>query len=221
MVRKTRKANHKQGKVDGIYTIPELRRSFEHIESYLQKQFKENKSKEMVIKNLQSEWKKVFMKDLDYKSAEAYVEHVARYKKSTRTTLKKSHTKKKHGGAISPLAGAPLDYMTRQGVYIQPGSVPPNAYGNILDYVSKGFWNPEPGQSYDPVPGQTHYVTHTPAEMGNNTVHFPTMKGGKINQRNSRKLRIGGSSVPAGVLQDMKDIWYGKQVGPSPDQTQR
>ena len=29
------------------------------------------------------------------------------------------------------------------------------------------------------------------------------------------------SSSPPGVLQDAQDMWYGKSVGPSPDQVQR
>ncbi len=74
------------------------------------------------------------------------------------------------------------------------------------------------------MPGQTRYVTSTPQGMGDNTVHF-SAKGGK--RGSTRKLRRSGgtrlipASVPPTVLQDMQDMWYGRQVGPSPDQTQR
>jgi hypothetical protein len=227
MVRKTRKHHPKKEKEHGVMTIPELRRSFEYIEEYIDKLSRSTMNKNEMITTLQKEWENVFHKSIDRKSAEAYVEHVISSKKQVRKTLRK-----KRGGA-EPIMGAPLDYTTRPGVYIEPAAIPPNAYGNILDYVSKGFWNPEQGHSYDPVPGQTHYPTNVPKGMGENTVSF---KGGN---RKSRKLRRGGNlnlsqlgatlsqithvpaSVPASNLQNFQQMWYGKEVGPSPDQTQR
>ena len=211
MANKTRKNKHKSK--DGIQSIPELRRCFEYIEEYAMKQAKLNHSKDKNVKDLQKEWKKVFHKELDTKSAELYIEHLLKFPQNKRKTLKKS-------GGAQPIAGAPLDYSTRAGIYTEPSAIPPNAYGNILEYISKGFWNPEQSHSYDPVPGQTHYVTSTPQNMGDNTVHF---KGGK---RKTRKLRRGGmrlipSSVPAGILQDAQDTMLGKHLGSSPDQTQR
>ena len=96
---------------------------------------------------------------------------------------------------------------------------------------------PEPGQKFDPVPGQPPWPV-PPVGMGSNAVHFATVKGGSRNR--SRKVRRGGgilddirsllpqipsrpipSSSPPGVLQDAQDYWYGKSVGPSPDQVQR
>lgn len=228
MVHKTRKQHHRHSKkVEGIYSIPELRRCFEHIEEYLQRKVHSKESHSELVKDFQKEWKKVFHKEIDRKAAEAYVDHVIQQSKSkhTRRTLRRSK-----GGAAQlastqvPIAGAPLDYVTRPGLYPPPGQIPPRAYGNILEYVSKGFWNPEPAQQYDPVPGQTRYVTSTPQGMGDNTVHF-SAKGGK--RGSTRKLRRSGgtrlipASVPPTVLQDMQDMWYGRQVGPSPDQTQR
>ena len=60
------------------------------------------------------------------------------------------------------------------------------------------------------------------------------MRKDNCKRKTRRGLRSGGaailsqtfsrpisSSVPPGVLQDMQDIWYGKTVGPSPDQVQR
>jgi len=216
MVRKTRKHHTKRS--EGIYSIPELRRSFEYIEGYLNKKAHTRDSHADIVKDFQKEWKKVFHKEIDKKSAESYVDHVMLQAKSTRRTLRKSQT-----GGVAPIAGAPLDYTTRAGMYPPPGQIPPNAYGDILEYVSKGFWNPEQGHSYDPVPGQTHYVTSVPKGMGDNTVNF-SAKGGK---RQTRKLRKSGgtrlipASIPPSILQDAQDIFLGKQVGPSPDQTQR
>jgi len=243
MVRKTRKNySSKSKKEKGIYSIPELRRSFEHIEKFVDQKIASHESKDKIVKDLRKEWTRVFLKDLDKKSAESFVENQYSKKKSSR-----HRTIRRSGGAgaqlantYTPIAGAPNDYVTRQGIYLAPGQIPDKAghlplsdgsksnFGSYVQYVDKGFWNPEPGQSYDPVPGQTRFPTSTPAGMGDNTVHFAA-KGGKRKQKATRKLRRGGanvlspltSTVPAGVLQDMKDMWYGKQVGPSPDQVQR
>jgi hypothetical protein len=237
MVRKTRKyGSHKKSK--GIYSIPELRRSFEHIESYINGKIVQKESKEKLVKDLRKEWSKVFFKDLDKKSADSFVSDRLS-KKHKRRTLK--------GGAV-PLAGAPLDSTTRQGIYLAPGQIPDNAghlplsdgsksnFGSYVPYVDKGFWNPEIAQSYDPVPGQTRFPTSVPAGMGSNI-----FKGGRRQIRQTRKGRRNGGglikdmgttlsqafshpaspSVPPTIIKDTQDIWYGKAVGPSPDQVQR
>ncbi len=217
---KTRKHHRTSRKSEGIYSIPELRRSFEHVEDFLMRKVHSKESHNDIVKEFQKEWRKVFHKEIDKKSAEAYVEHIFLQTKSHNKTLR--HTKK-HKGGQAPIAGAPLNYMVRPGLYPPPGQAPPNAYGDILEYVSKGFWNPEPAQQYDPVPGQTIYPTSVPKGMGDNTVNF-SVKGGK---RQSRKLRKSGgtrlipASAPPSILQDAQDMFYGKQVGLSPDQTQR
>jgi hypothetical protein len=228
MVRKTRR--HVSKKQTGVFSIPELRRAFEHIEEFVDNKVAQRESKDQIIKDLQKEWSRTFHKDLDKKSADAFVSDRLTKTPSRRKTLRK------RGGA------APLDHTTRAGIYLAPGQIPDKAghlplsdggksnFGSYVQYVNKGFWNPEPGHSYDPVPGQTHYPTAPPAGMGTNTVHFAA-KGGK------RRTRRGGAltgsllqqafnhpipaSAPPGVLQDMQDMWYGKQVGPSSDQVQR
>lgn len=235
MVRKTRR-QPKNKKSKGIFSIPELRRSFEHIEDFVNEKMALKRSKEELVKDLRKEWFSVFFKELDKKSAEAFVNERMNRKQSSR-----HKTLKHHGGG--PLAGAPNDYVTRQGVYLAPGQIPTSdghlplsdgtksTFGSYVQYVDKGFWNPEPGQSYDPVPGQTRFPTSVPVGMGDNTVHFAA-KGGSKNK--SRKVRRGGAAMmsqtftrpigtssPPGILQDFQDSWYGKQTGPSPDQTQR
>lgn len=219
MTRKTRKQKPK-----GIFSIPELRRSFEHIEEYVDNKIQSKESKEQIVKDLKREWKKTFLKDLDNKSAYAFVNDQMGSKRSRKT--------RKHGGAA--LAGAPLDYTTRAGIYLAPGQIPvdghlplsdgsKSTFGSFVDYVSNGFWNPEPGQSYDPVQGQVRFPTSTPLHMGDNTVHF-SKGGSRKNRKSGRKTRKGGrfpASVPAGIIQDMQDMWKGKEVGPSPNQVQR
>ena len=71
MVHKTRR-HHSNKKSKGIYSIPELRRSFEHIESYINEKIALKDSKEKLVKDLRKEWSKVFFKELDKKSAESF-----------------------------------------------------------------------------------------------------------------------------------------------------
>ena len=68
MTRKTRK----QKKPKGIFSIPELRRSFEYIEEYVDNKIQSKEQKEKIVKDLKKEWKKTFLKDLDKKSAESF-----------------------------------------------------------------------------------------------------------------------------------------------------
>jgi hypothetical protein len=246
MVRKTRK--HVSRKAKGIYSIPELRRSFEHIEDYVNHKVSSNESKEQIVRDLRKEWSRTFLKDLDKKSAETFVNE-----RMSKSHHSRHRTVRRRGGAgaqlpntYTPIAGAPNDYVTRQGIYLAPGQIPDKAghlplsdgsksnFGSYVQYVDRGFWNPEPGRSYDPVPGQTRFPTSVPVGMGDNTVHFGA-KGGKRSTRRVRRrgggqtgamlsqafMRPISSSSPPGVLQDMQDMWYGEKVGSSPDQVQR
>lgn len=146
---------------DEALTIPELRRAFEHIELFAM-------SHKSDVKALQEEWKKVFYKELDKDSAEAYLEHVK--------SFKKQRTLRKTKGGASPLVGAPLDYTTRPGIYISPG-IDQGSYAQVPKYVASGFWNPEMGISYDPVKGQPAWPVPY-ASTGSNVVSGGSMTGG-------------------------------------------
>lgn len=249
MVRKTRKnAHHKKGKNKGVSTIPELRRSFEHIERMVDTGLGNKESHDKVSRDLRREWKKIFYKDLDKKSADLFVVNRMKHTSGRRTTMK-------HKGGAAAISGAPLDYTTRQGLYLAPGQIPDkdghlpltgdkvSNFGSYLEYVSKGFsvGIPEIAQNYDPVPGQPAWP-QVPAGMGSNAVHFAQHKGG--NRSSRRKLRKGGglfgdkletsgamlsqafsrpasASAPPSLVQDLQSKWYGSEVGPSPDQVQR
>jgi hypothetical protein len=236
MVHKTRHQTRKSKNLKGVLTIPELRRSFDYIENYVDMQLKSKDSKDKIVKDLRKEWSKVFFKELDKKSADAFVSDRIQKKSSSR------HRTLRHRGGV-----APVNYDTRPGMYLAPGQIPDanghlplsdgtkSVFGSFVQYIDKGFSNPEPSRSYDPVPGQTQYPTSVPVGMGDNRVHFAS-KGG--NRNKSRKLRRNGgamlgsmlsqaftrpisSSSPPGILQDMQDMWHGKEVGASPDQVQR
>lgn len=234
MARKTRK--HKKSE-KGIYSIPELRRSFEHIEAYLNDKIQRKETKEKMIRDVRKEWEEVFMKPLDHASAEALIEDRMKLVPSRRKT------RKHHGGAFA-INGAPVDSVTRPGLYLAPAGLPDQngglplskqsgggPYGSFVQYVSNGFQQPEMSIVSDPVKGQPAWPIPT-ADMGSN--QFAPLKGGR--RRTRRGVRRGGSlasmwdsmtshpisaSSPPGPLQDAQDMWHGASVGASPDQVQR
>ena len=233
MVRKTRKHSKSE-----VHTIPQLRRLFENIEEFVDSHIQKRESKETLSKELQKEWKRVFMKELDKKHSDSFIEERMKSKKILRHTMKKGGSHPIIGGALTPLAGAPLDYSTRQGVYLAPNSIPVNGqlplqkgagYGSYVDYVNSGFRNPEDSSTYDPVLGQQPWPQPY-ASTGSNEV-----KGGSRlkKSKKSRKVRGGnailtqaftrpfGSDAPPSILQDMQSMAYGQKMGSSPDQVQR
>jgi hypothetical protein len=156
-------SQHKTDKERGIFTIPELRISFEHIEDMTADLIKQKKSDDDIIKQLTEEWRKTFYRKLDKDSAKAYVEYVREEVRMGRRGRKmsshgRSHSRKNRrqngGGAqdatspMMPLEGAPLDYVTRAGIYPPAGDIPPNAYGNTWAYVDNNFNVAVPEQGY-------------------------------------------------------------------------
>jgi hypothetical protein len=223
MGRKTYK--HKATAPSAVQTIPQLRRLFESAESFVDEQITKRQSKDAISKSFRKEWKRLFMKDLDKSTADLFIDARMKSKKVLRHTRKQKHGKQGGGGVLQ---GAPLDYATRPGVYLESGQIPDKGqlptmagggYGLYNTYVNAGFRIPEIAQSYDPVPGQSAW----PIPYASTLVH----KGGR------RKIRGGNafltqafnrpfvSDVPPGTLQDMQDIMHGSKVGASSDQVQR
>ena len=104
-------------------TIPQLRKAFDHIESYSLMLLKREKDATKRRKAFQDEWMKVFHRTIDEKAADAYLQFEAKKSKG------KGHTRRMKGGAA--LAGAPLDYSTRPGIY--------GVYGEFPQYIASGF----------------------------------------------------------------------------------
>ena len=180
MAGKTKKRqSKKQGRSKKhVMTIPQLRKAFEHVETFIELHHK--KSKPDLVRAFKEEWKKTFKKEIDIKEAEAYVEHALE-----EIRHKKPHERKHSGGAMA-LAGAPILQDTRPGLYISPG-VNQGSYAQVPAYVDSGFWNPEIGRQYDPVPGQTHYPAYTPYNMGSNKV-----SGGGTRKKTRQNKQFGG-----------------------------
>lgn len=234
MARKTRK--HAKS-TKGIYSIPELRRAFEHVEHVIDEMIHSKESKADMISHIRKEWQKVFHKALDKSSADALITH-------------RMESRSMKGGASAPLAGAPMDYVTRPGIYLDQGSIPGpdggltktvgGGYGSYVQYVDGGFRNPEIAQQYDPIPGQSNFLLPR-ADMGSNvfTPVTSSVKGGKrtIKTRKNKKTRgktSGGAAlidqafmrpIPGGdpishPLFDMQQMSRGASSGLSPDITQ-
>jgi len=178
--RATKKRTSRKGKSKShVMTIPQLRKAFEHIETFVELHCKTPKPE--LVKQFKQEWKLTFKKEIDTKEAEAYVEHALEGLK------RKKPSQRKHSGGAMALTGAPILADTRPGLYISPG-VNQGSYAQVPAYIDKGFWNPEIGRQYDPVPGQTHYPAATPYGMGSNKVSG----GAKTRKRKGKNKQSGG-----------------------------
>lgn len=103
-------------------SIPQLRKAFDHIESYTNSLLRRESDPKKRRKAFQQEWSRVFHRSIDEKAADAYLQFEG--KKG-----KRKGTRKQKGGAA--LAGAPLDSSTRPGIY--------GVYGEFPEYISGGF----------------------------------------------------------------------------------
>jgi hypothetical protein len=226
-----------------VQTIPQLRRLFEEVEDFVDSHIAKRVSRDALVKEFRKEWKRLFMKELDKKSADAFIDERMKSKKILRHTRKQ----KQGGGGSAVLQGAPLDYTTRPGVYLESNQIPDKGqipqvsgggFGSYIDYVHSGFWNPQEAQTYDPVPGQSAWpqpyastgsnaVAHN--VVAHNAVAHNIVKSGGAR----RKLRGGNafltqaftrpipSTAPPNPGQDMQTMFYGGETGSSPDQVQR
>jgi hypothetical protein len=153
----------------GFMTIPQLRKAFDHIESFTQSLLHSTKNAEERRKAFQKEWLKVFHRSVDDKSANAYLQFEE--KKGS-----KGKTKKQKGGA-APLAGAPLDYSTRPGIN--------GIYGTFPAYVSSGlaFYNDINKEAPLAGCGTENTTPNVPISIGSNEVQ----KGGRRTRKNKRQ----------------------------------
>jgi hypothetical protein len=103
----------------------------EHISSVSSQLVRSGASHDEQVAAFQAEWRAVFGKSIDAKVASDYLKHIGSMK------LRKSFTRKGKRGMRGMRGGqAPVSYITRPGEEIPHGTYP--------DYISKGFWNPEP-----------------------------------------------------------------------------
>lgn len=182
MARKTRKIS--KGKV---ISIPELRRGFEHIETFAQRLVASMSAKKMTkaaaINEYAKEWKRVFHRSLPAKSAEASID----FAMTVRPVANRRRTMK--GGM------APIDFGQQPGIYSAPtlpGQVDAGGYtlhAQVPNYVSSGmaFNAVTPNDSHQVLCGKEDTTPAIAANMGSNNV----MKGGSLEQK-------GGGCVAEG-----------------------
>ncbi len=139
MVRKTRKIKQSKKSPPKTMTIPQLRKSFEHIEKFID-------SKGYDVSAFRKEWKKTFGREVSEKAAQEYLDFLQLNKKKAGSEMK--------GGA------APLDYVMRPGVDLPYGHFPP--------YVSGGFGVGVPQDSFSEQCGKENITPAISAQMGSN-----------------------------------------------------
>ncbi len=165
----------------GLMTIPQLRKAFDHIENYTTSLLKSTKDATERRKAFQKEWKKVFHRDVDDKSANAYIEF------EEKKVGKSKGTRKQKGGqrgGAAILTGAPLDYSTRPGI--------DGIYGTFPAYVSSGlvFYNDINKEAPLAGCGTENTTPKVPISIGSNEVQ----KGGRRTRKNKRQ---GGGAFPS------------------------
>lgn len=206
MARKTRRQSKRHASVDeGVMTIPELRRAFEHMEDMIHECHVSGKARDECVKRIRKEWSLTFNKELSKSSAESLL-------KSHISSHQKKRTRKRGGASLTSL-GAPVDHQMRMGGY------PDASQGGMRDYYLKGLANTLPqiadaGKVVWPTPGPS---------MGKNVV----MNGGRRGTRRTGGANMGallsaaferpvGGSSPPGILYDAQTMMKGQMTGASP-----
>lgn len=155
----------------GLMTIPQLRKAFDHIERYTTSLLHSTTDASQRRKAFQKEWRKVFHRDVDDKSADAYLEF------EEKKVGKKSGTRKQKQQGGAALAGAPLDYSTRPGI--------DGIYGVFPAYVSSGlsFYNDINLEAPLAGCGTENTTPKVPISIGSNEVQ----KGGRRTRKAKRQ----------------------------------
>jgi len=212
-MKKSTTLKHKKG----VQTIPQLRKSFDHIEQFTKWLVHSEKDSKKRVAAFQQEWKKVFYHDVDASAAQSLIDHHSKQKQPTR----KNKGKKQAGGA--PLAGAPLDFQTRPGTYQTP-------YGNFLEYIGDGF------TFYNKINQDSFFPTQCGKENSTPVVYESTgsnkVGGRRRTSRRNRKHRGGfptksefaqslsfgplSPTVPTSVAYDVQSAMKAQLPPPSP-----
>jgi hypothetical protein len=159
MVTKTRKLKKVSEKA---MTIPQLRKSFEHIDKFVESKVLRLSEREG-ISEFRKEWKRTFG-EISEESARDYLQFM-------RT---KHASKKQTGGAVTVLAPASIGYDMRGG----------EATLSYPAYVSAGFMEP-PKDSITATCGQPNAFLPPAADTGSNA--WTPMTGGGGSRSRSRK----------------------------------
>jgi hypothetical protein len=116
-----------------IMNIPELKEAFEALNAKTHALLKKSgDSMDETVREFQGLWKSIFHRPVTKEAALAFLE----VKRSSSGKGKRGKSRKQKGGAAAPpLAGAPLDYMTRPGIDLSSGST----YVSVPAYQAQGL----------------------------------------------------------------------------------
>jgi hypothetical protein len=184
MARKTRKVSKKK-----LSTIPELKRSFDHLDAETQKILVAPGSPLEKVKRFQKVWINIFHKTITKEAAEAYLAIKRK---------RRGRTRKQHGGM------APLDYTLRPGI--------DGPYGHFPSYVQSGIDHPMPGILEGC--GVTNSGPQISQSLGTNMVGgAPSL----MDVGNAFAMRPITANIPPSVFQDIQSSMKGMPLGPPSD----
>jgi len=180
-----------------IMTIPEIKSAFENIEQATYRILREGGTLPEQVKKFQKEWKAVFHRPVRSDSAEAYL-------KIKQVTKKRPNKTRKQKGGAAALAGAPLDYATRPGVYGD------GKYGTFLDYQTMGSAPSPPTIAMDADCGVKDISPSVESVIAAQT-------GGSFGDLVNRVLvSPTQGTVPSSQLNHLDAYLSGKPASPSP-----
>jgi hypothetical protein len=180
---KTRRKDTKKSKKVEPVSLPELRAGLLYLNSYGHSVVKKATSLREAATKFANECAAVFHKKISIESAMDYLKHAVTYSVSKKT-------KRKQRGGV-----ADVDYVMRPGA--------PIPYGQFQNYISKGFFDPQPS-------------SNTLCAAGG--VIGSQAGGGAFDTLRQIFTHTPGSN-PTTVINDMRTSWAGQQIGPGPDAT--
>lgn len=214
-------------------SIPELRRSFEHIEEFSRRLVDQLVHKKITrsaaVAEYSKEWRRVFHRALPASSAEASIDFALSVKPARHT--KKQGKMHMRGGAV------PVEAVVggqQPGIYAAPtlpGQTGEGGYtlhAQVPNYVMSGFDATTWRDSHQVLCGTENSTAQVPANMGSNAV---TIKGGSRKGLKRTKKQRGGNAPlalafrpieatnPSTVAYDAQMAWKGGPAPASPDTT--
>ena len=125
-----------------VLTVPELRRAFEHIDTFAKGLLHSSKSMDAKIAEFCEEWKRTFYREIKHDSAKVYLETL---KEEMSTQPRGRKTRRLRGGS-APLGQAFMDTLSQVASRIVPAVSPPS----VINDAVTAFNGQQLGQSPDP-----------------------------------------------------------------------
>jgi hypothetical protein len=179
-------------------TIPELKRSFDRLESEVSSILKLPNTQR--VKRFQEVWRRIFGRPVDTGAAAAYLSV------KSRGAIGKGTRKAQKGGAAS------LDYSLRPGIDGAHGSYPPYIAGGF------SFYNTINQEGLFKGCGIENSTPKVPVDMGSNKFQAGGGVFSDLVHVITNKPTMTGS--PPGPINDLVAYTQGRELGQSPDPSQ-